>query len=137
MVKNSYKILQIWYESRACFPFVFLSVIRSCCTQINFFFLLNSEEPHWSTQKYVTKKRYGHVDHDFDSLAQFRSTYCMEKRMEVFHVYAMVSWSMLWTVSFWLINLSDRLILLIFVLDLRLDNMLLKIDIHFLIVCSL
>ena len=53
-------------------------------TQINFFFLSNSKEP-CCTQKYATKKRCGHVDHDFDSHAQFRSTcvYCREKRMDV------------------------------------------------------
>ena len=83
MEKNSYKILQTWYGSRARFPFVSLSVIRSCCTQINFFFLSNSEEP-CCTPKYAFKKRYGHVDHNFDSLALFRSTcaYCMEKHVD-------------------------------------------------------
>ena len=36
-------------------------------TQIDFFFLTNSKEPCF-TQKYATKERCGHVDHDFDSL---------------------------------------------------------------------
>ena len=43
--------------------------------------------------------------------------------VEVPHVHALASWNVLWTVIFWLINLSDGLILLIFVLDLGLDNM--------------
>ena len=37
-------------------------------------------------------------------------------------VHALASWNVLWTVIFGLINLSDGLILLIFVLDLGLDN---------------
>ena len=45
------------------------------------------------------------------------------RSIEVGRVYAMVSLSMLWTMIFWLINPSDRLVSLIFVLDLRLDNM--------------
>lgn len=46
-------------------------------TQVNFLFLSNSKEPRW-IQKYVTIKRRGHVDHDFGSRVQFRSTcaYC-------------------------------------------------------------
>ena len=51
------------------------------------------------------------------------------------HVYAMVSWNVLWKVVFWLINLSDGLILLIFILDLWLDNVFLIF--FFLILCSL
>ena len=37
------------------------------------------------TQIYTTKKQCGHVDRDFDSLAQFRSTcaYCVGKHMDV------------------------------------------------------
>ena len=52
-------------------------------TQINFSFRSNSKEP-CCTQKYPTKKRCRHVDHDFDSLAQFRTkyTYCIEKHMD-------------------------------------------------------
>ena len=42
--------------------------------------------------------------------------------VEVPHVHALASWNVLWTVIFWLINLSPGLILLIFVLDLGLDN---------------
>ena len=51
-------------------------------TQIKIFFLSNSKES-CCTQKYATKKRCGHVDHDFDTLVQFRSTcaYCMEKHI--------------------------------------------------------
>ena len=47
-----------------------------------FFFLSNSKEPG-CTQKYTTRKRCAHVDHDFDFLAQFRitCTYCMEKHI--------------------------------------------------------
>ena len=41
--------------------------------------------------------------------------------VEVPHVHVLASWNVLWTVIFWLINLSDGLILLIFVLDLGLD----------------
>ena len=52
--------------------------------KIDFFFLSNSKEPCF-TQIYATKKQCGHVDRDFDSLAQFRSTcaYCMGKHMDV------------------------------------------------------
>ena len=52
--------------------------------KIDFFFLSNSKEPCF-TQIYTTKKQCGHVDRDFDSLVQFRSTcaYCMEKHMDV------------------------------------------------------
>ena len=42
--------------------------------------------------------------------------------VEVPHVHALASWNVLWTVIFWLINLSPGLISLIFVLDLGLDN---------------
>ena len=45
-------------------------VCLSVCLFI--FFLSNSKEPCF-TQKYVTNKRYRHVDHDYDSLTQFRS----------------------------------------------------------------
>ena len=38
-----------------------------------FFFLLNSKEP-CCTRKYASKKNCGHVDYDFDSLTQCRST---------------------------------------------------------------
>ena len=69
--------------------------------QINFSFLSNCKEPCCS-QKYTTKRRCRHVDHGFDSLAQFRTThaYCMEKHMDadeiprldkLSHMYAMVS----------------------------------------------
>ena len=57
------------------------------------------------------------------------------RSIEVGRVYAMVSLSMLWTMIFWLINPSDRLVSLIFVLDLRLDNMFLIL--FFLTRCSL
>ena len=52
-------------------------------TQINFYFLSNSKELCF-TQKYFTKKRCSHVDHDSDSLAQFRSAcvYSMAKHMD-------------------------------------------------------
>ena len=50
--------------------------------KIDFFFLSNSKEPCF-TQIYT--KQCGHVDRDFDSLAQFRNTYakCMGKHMDV------------------------------------------------------
>ena len=53
-------------------------------TQINFYFQLNSEEP-CCTQKYTTKNRCRHVDHDFNFPLQLRITYtyCMEKHMNV------------------------------------------------------
>ena len=70
---------------------------------------------------------------------EFRSSHAIQKHMPLLYgkhmdadeiqdwlrwaVYAMVSLSMLWTMIFWLINPSDRLVSLIFVLDLRLDNM--------------
>ena len=54
--------------------------------------------------------------------------------VEVLYAHALASWNVLWTVIFWLINLSDGLILLIFVLDLGSDMFLIFI---FLIICSL
>ena len=45
-------------------------------TKLNFFLLSYSKEP-CCVQKYVTKKRYGHVDYVFDSLTQFRSTWML------------------------------------------------------------
>ena len=48
MEKNTSKILQIWYEARARFAFVCLSVV----------FLSNNKEP-CCTQKYATKKDEG------------------------------------------------------------------------------
>ena len=47
--------------------------------------------------------------------------------VEVLHVHALASWNVLWTVIFWLINLSDGFILLIFVIDLGLDMFLIFI----------
>ena len=93
-------------------------------TQINFSFLSNSKEPSF-TQKYATQKRCRHADHDFDSLAQFRSTcaYCMEKHIDASET------------QDWLRCPVDGLILLMCVLDLRLDNMFLIF--FFLIICSL
>ena len=42
-------------------------------TIIKLYFLSNGKEP-CCVQKYATRKKCGHIDHDFDSLAQFRST---------------------------------------------------------------
>ena len=52
-------------------------------TQINFSLLSTNKEP-CCTQKYATKKRFRNVDHDFDSLAEFRTTraFCMEKYID-------------------------------------------------------
>ena len=82
---------------------------------------------------------------------EFRSSHTIQKHMPLLYgkhmdadeiqdrlrwaVYAMVSLSMLWTMIFWRINPSDRLVSLIFVLDLRLDNMFLIL--FFLTRCSL
>lgn len=53
-------------------------------TEVKFFFLSNEEEPCY-TKTYSTKIGCGHIDRDFDSLAQFRSTcaYCLGRHMEV------------------------------------------------------
>ena len=46
-----------------------------------------------------------------------------QRLVELPHVHALASWNLLWTVIFLLINLSDGFILLVFVLNLGLDNM--------------
>ena len=52
-------------------------------SKINFFFLSNDDEPCHS-KTYSKKIGCGHIDRDFDSLAEFRSTcaYCLERHME-------------------------------------------------------
>ena len=104
------------------FAFVCLSVL----------FLSNSKEP-CCTQKYAIKKDAG-TRPSFPFSRAILKHMCLlygkthrcwwnPRLVEVPHVHALASWNVLWTVIFWLINLSDGFILLIFVLDLGLDNM--------------
>ena len=128
MEKNSWKRLQTWYECRVCFAFACqfytYRIARNLVVHKN---TLPEKRRALRPSSPLSRAILKHM-----CLLYGKTNRCRwnPKLVEVPHVHALAPWNMPWAVLFWLINLSNGLIFLIFVLDLGLDNMFLIFKVY-------